>query len=100
MSYRRHEIGVRMALGATPGSIAQLVLRQGALLVGTGLAAGLALALAAGRVVDSFLYQVHPLDGWTYGAVALVLAVTGLAASWLPAHRAAAVEPMQALRTE
>ncbi len=100
VSYRRHEIGVRMALGATPGSIAQLVLRQGALLVGTGLAAGLALALAAGRLVDSFLYQVHPLDGWTYGAVALVLAVTGLAASWLPAHRAAAVEPMQALRTE
>lgn len=100
VNYRRHEIGVRMALGASRGSIAQLVLLQGALLVAAGLAAGLALALAAGRVVDSFLYQVRPLDGWTYCAVALVLAMIGLAATWLPARRAASIEPMQALRAE
>ena len=100
VSYRRREIGVRMALGATRSGIAQLVLRQAGLLVGVGLVAGLALAFAAGRLVKSFLYRVHPLDGWTYCAVALALVMIGLAASWLPARRAASIDPMQALRTE
>ena len=100
VSYRRREIGLRMALGATRGSVAQLVLRQGGMLVGVGLAAGLAMAFAAGRLVKSFLYQVQPLDAWTYCAVALALAIVGLAAALLPARRAASIEPMQALRTE
>lgn len=100
VSYRRREIGVRMALGATRASVAQMVLRQGSILVGAGLAAGLLLAFAGGRLLKSFLYQVQPLDGWTYAAVALALAVIGLAAALLPARRAAALDPMQALREE
>ncbi len=100
VSYRRREIGVRMALGATRASVAQLILRQGSLLVGIGLCVGLVLALATGRLVKSFLYEVHPLDGWTYGAVVVVLAAIGLAAALIPARRAASIQPMQALREE
>ena len=100
VSYRRREIEVRMALGATRQSVAQLVLRQGLILVGAGLGAGLILALATGRLVKSFLYQVQPLDAWTYLAVALTLSIIGLAAALLPARKAASIEPMQALREE
>ena len=100
VGYRRREIGVRMALGATRASVARLVLRQGSLLVGVGLAAGLVLAFAAGRLVRSFLYQVHPLDAWTYASVALALVLIGLAAAFLPARKAASIDPMQALREE
>ncbi len=100
VSYRRREIGVRMALGATRSSVAALVLRQGSILVGLGLAAGLVIALATGRLVASFLYQVHPLDGWTYAAVMLALALVGAMASLLPARKAASIQPMQALREE
>jgi putative ABC transport system permease protein len=100
VSYRRREIGVRMALGATRRSVAELVLRQGSVLVGAGLAVGLLLAFTAGRLVKSFLYHVKPADGWTYGAVAVVLAMVGMLAALLPARRAATIEPMQALREE
>jgi ABC-type antimicrobial peptide transport system permease subunit len=100
VSYRRREIGVRMALGATRSSVAALVLRQGIILIGAGLVAGLALAFAAGRLITGFLYQVKPLDGWTYLAVALALPAIGLTAALLPARRAASIEPMQALREE
>lgn len=100
VSYRRREIGVRMALGATRSSVAQLVLREGGLLLSVGLAAGLVMAFAAGRLVKSFLYQVQPLDGWTYCAVALALAAIGLVAALVPARRAASIQPMQALRDE
>ena len=100
VSYRRREIGVRMALGATRVSVAKLVLRQGSLLVGAGLAAGLVLAVATGRLVKSFLYEVQPLDWLTYAGVALALVVIGLTASLLPARKAASIEPMQALRED
>ena len=100
VSYRKREIGVRMALGATRASVAQLVLRQGSLLVGSGLIAGLLLAVGTGRLVKSFLYEVHPLDGVTYAAVVLALALIGLVAALIPAHRAASIQPMQALREE
>jgi predicted permease len=100
VSYRRREIGVRMALGATRVSVAQLVLRQGSILVGGGLGVGLVLAFATGRLVKSFLYQVQPLDLSTYGAVILALAVIGLTAALLPARKAASIEPMQALRED
>jgi predicted permease len=100
VSYRRREIGVRMALGATRVSVARLVLRQGSVLVGAGLAVGLLLALATGRLVKSFLYQVQPLDMGTYAAVVLALAVIGLTAAFLPARKAASIEPMQALRED
>ncbi len=100
VSYRRREIGVRMALGATRMSVAQLVLRQGSILVGAGLGIGLLLAFATGRLVKSFLYQVQPLDMSTYAAVVLALAVIGLTAALLPARKAASIEPMQALRED
>jgi putative ABC transport system permease protein len=100
VSHRRREIGVRMALGASRQSVAQLVLRQGSILIGVGLTLGLALSLAAGRLVQSFLYQVHPLDAWTYLGVVLALGLIGTMAAFLPAHRAASIEPVQALREE
>jgi putative ABC transport system permease protein len=100
VSYRRREIGVRMALGATRVSVAQLVLRQGSVLVGAGLGIGLVLAFATGRLIKSFLYQVQPLDMGTYSAVVLALAVIGLTASLLPARKAASIEPMDALRED
>ncbi len=100
VSYRRREIGVRMALGATRLSVAQMILRQGSMLIGAGLVVGLVLALATGRFIKSFLYQVQPVDGWTYVAVAFVLAAIGLISAFIPARKAASIQPMQALREE
>jgi predicted permease len=100
VSYRRREIGVRMALGATRPSVAALILRQGIMVIGAGLAAGLVLAFALCRLIAGFLYQVKPLDARTYVAVAVALPVIGLTAALLPARRAASIQPMQALREE
>jgi putative ABC transport system permease protein len=100
VSYRRREIGVRMALGATRGGVAQLVLRQGSVLVGGGLVVGLVLAVGTGRLVKSFLYEVQPIDLGTYAAVVAALAIIGTVASLLPARRAASIEPMEALRED
>lgn len=100
VSYRRREIGVRMALGATRASVAKLVLRQGSLLIGGGLVAGMVFAVLSGRLIKGFLYQVKPLDAETYVAVALALILIGLVAALIPARRAATIQPMQALRDE
>lgn len=100
VSYRRREIGVRMALGATRGSVARLILGQGITLIGAGLAAGLVLAFVSGRLIANFLYQVKPLDVSTYMAVAVTLLIIGLTAALLPARRAASIQPMQALRED
>ncbi len=100
VSYRKREIGVRMALGATRISVARLILRRGFILIGSGLVVGLVLAFATGRLITNFLYQVKPLDAWTYVAVALILPAIGLTAALLPARRAASIQPMQALRED
>ncbi len=100
VSYRRREIGVRLALGATRQSILTMILRQGSILVVAGLCAGIFLAVLSGKLVKGFLFGVKPLDAWTYFAVMIVLLVVGALASFLPARRAAAVEPIQALRDE
>lgn len=100
VGYRRREIGVRMALGATRQSVAAMILRQGSILIGAGLAVGIGLALAAGHLLTSFLYGVRPLDAWTYIGVVAALAVIGLGSAMLPARRAARIEPMQALRED
>ena len=100
VSYRRREIGVRMALGATRQSVAQMVMRQGSVLIGAGLGLGLLLAFPAERVIRSFLYHVHPLDAWTYAAVLIALPIIGLIAALVPARKAASIQPMQALRDE
>jgi putative ABC transport system permease protein len=100
VSYRRREFGIRLALGATPSGILGLVLRQGLLFVGAGSAIGIVAAVFAGDLVKTFLYQVKPTDAWTYAAVVLVLLLVGSIAALIPARRAAAVEPMTALREE
>jgi putative ABC transport system permease protein len=100
VSYRRREIGIRMALGATPRSVAQLVLRRGSIVIGSGLALGLLLAVVTGRWVESFLYQVRPLDLLTYLSVAMALSAISLIAALIPARKAASIQPMQALRED
>jgi predicted permease len=100
VSYRRREFGIRLALGATPGGILGMVVRQALLFVSTGLAVGILAAVFAGNLVRSFLYQVKPEDAWTYSAVIVLLLAVGIAAALIPARRAAAVEPVIALREE
>ncbi|HKR94301.1 MAG TPA: ABC transporter permease, partial [Candidatus Angelobacter sp.] len=100
VGYRRREIGVRLALGATRQRILAMFLRQGTMLVVAGLVLGTAVALWAGRLVKSFLYQVKTLDGMTYLGVILLLLIVGIAAALIPARRAASVEPVEALRDE
>lgn len=98
VSYRRREISIRMALGATRQSVARLVLREASLLMSAGLVAGVVLALLGGRLIKSFLYSVQPSDPWTYAGVVLTIAVIGTLASLLPSLRAARIEPVEALR--
>jgi putative ABC transport system permease protein len=100
VGYRRREIGVRLALGATPGSILAIILRQASILVLVGIGAGIALSVATGKLENGFLYGVQPLDAWTYSGVIVLLLAVGTIAALVPARRAAAVEPVQALRDE
>jgi putative ABC transport system permease protein len=97
---RTHEIGVRMALGATTHSVIGLVLRNGLKLAGLGLFLGLAASLGLARFLRSSLYEVSPFDPVSFAAVALVLAAIGALACWLPARRATRVDPVEALRAE
>jgi FtsX-like permease family len=97
---RTHEFGVRMALGALPGDIARLVLRYGLLPALAGLALGLASAAASTQLMSEWLFGVTPLDPVTFAGVALLLAASALAAAWLPARRAARVDPLEALREQ
>jgi len=94
---RTREIGVRVALGADRGSILGLVLRRGMLPVGLGLALGLAGTLALHRLVERFLFQVSATDPLLYAGLALFLATVALVACLVPARRATAVDPLQAL---
>jgi predicted permease len=97
---RTSEIGIRMALGADRASVVRMVLRGALLQIGIGLAIGLPLAVLAGRLVASQLYDVGKFDAVVLLSAVLVLAVCAVIAGFLPAKRAASVEPMEALRTE
>ncbi len=99
-SQRTHEIGVRMALGASRGKILGMVLRQGLMLVGVGVLVGLALAYLAARGMSNFLVGVSPGDPLTFALVAVFLTAVGLLASYIPARRAMNVEPLKALKYE
>jgi predicted lysophospholipase L1 biosynthesis ABC-type transport system permease subunit len=97
---RTREIGIRVSLGAQAGDVLRLVIRRGALLVGAGLAIGLASALALGRFVATLLHGVTPRDLPTLVAVTGCLAIVACAAIYLPARRALRVDPVIALRSE
>jgi putative ABC transport system permease protein len=97
---RTHELGVRMALGASRGNVLGLMLKMGARLVLAGLALGIPVSLASSRVLSSQLFGVQAADPLSYAVVAVILALVALAACYLPARRAAAVDPMLALRQE
>jgi putative ABC transport system permease protein len=98
VSRRRTEIGIRLALGARPGAAIALVLRRVALLVATGVIVGCAVALWAAQFVSSLLFGLQPHDPATFAAAALVLTVIGGLAAWLPARRAARIDPARVLR--
>lgn len=100
VNYQRREIGVRMALGATRAGVARMILRQGSRMTAVGLAIGLVLAVLSGRLIKDFLFEVRPLDPWTYVVVVLVLACIGVVSALVPAQKAASIQPMQALREE
>jgi putative ABC transport system permease protein len=100
VTQRTQEIGIRMAIGAQRGHILQMILWRSAALVAGGLAIGLAGAWAATRVLKDFLFEVTPFDPLTFAAVSLLLALVALAACYIPARRAAAIDPLVALRYE
>jgi predicted permease len=100
VSQRTREIGVRMALGAQRGTVYQLILKEAAWLIALGIAAGLLCSIAAATLTRTLLFGVGAWDVSTFVAVAVVLAVAAMLASYLPAHRAASVNPVEALRAE
>jgi putative ABC transport system permease protein len=97
---RTREIGVRAALGASPGQAARLIVKEGLLLTTIGLAVGLTICAITGRTVSHLLFGVTPTDAITWTAVIALLTAVSLGACWLPARRAARVDPMLALRQE
>jgi len=97
---RTNEIGIRMALGAQPSAVLGMVLRESVLVVGLGLMAGIPAALACGRYVSSQLFGLAPNDPATIASASAVLLAVALVASFLPARRAAMLDPLAALREE
>ncbi len=100
VAQRRREMGIRLALGASPAQIRSLVLGNAAWLIGTGVVIGLALALVLAKVLAAYLYGVAPRDPLTLAAAAVLLAACALLAAWLPARRATQVNPIEALRCD
>jgi putative ABC transport system permease protein len=97
---RRNEIGVRIALGASRGSVIGLVLREAALLLAIGLTVGTAFTIWAGQAAASLVYGITPRDPWTLGGAVALLAAVALFASYGPAWKASRLQPMEALRDE
>jgi putative ABC transport system permease protein len=100
VSQRTNEIGVRLALGAQPAAVMRMIVRQGGVVACGGIAIGLSAALAGSRVISSLLYGISPRDPAVFTATTLTLLVVALAACWLPARRAASVDPLVALRAQ
>jgi putative ABC transport system permease protein len=100
VSQRTREIGIRIALGAQQSALKTMVVRHGLLLSGVGVVLGLSVAAALTRILSSFLFQISPFDPVTYVSVSAVLLGAAALASYVPAHRASAVNPADALRVE
>jgi putative ABC transport system permease protein len=100
VSQRTGEIGVRLALGAKPGSVARMIVRQGGFVALAGVIVGLAMAFVGGRLIESLLYAVSPRDPGVFAATTFLLLAVALLACWLPARRAARLSPLEALRAE
>jgi ABC-type antimicrobial peptide transport system permease subunit len=100
VSQRRREIGIRLALGAEPGALRWLFVRYGLVLAGAGTATGLAAAAGLTRLMKSVLFGISPIDPLTYTAVPLILVAATVLASYVPARRAAAVDPVETLRAQ
>jgi ABC-type antimicrobial peptide transport system permease subunit len=100
VAQRTQEIGVRLALGAARGRIVKMIMREAMLLLATGLAIGILLALAAAKTAGALLYGLQPKDPVTYLLAVALLAAVAAAASYLPARRASRVDPMVALRCD
>jgi putative ABC transport system permease protein len=100
VAQRQREFGVRMALGAAPGDLLELVLRRGLVLAALGVIIGLGAAWGLTRFLRTILYETSPHDPITYAGVAVVLLGVAALACWLPARRAARVNPVDALRAE
>ncbi len=100
VSWRTQEIGLRLALGAQRWQIVMAVVRQSLLLAAGGCVVGLGGAMALSRTLRSFLFEVSPMDPVTLCAVSVLMGIVALIAAWVPARRAAAVDPMVALRGE
>jgi putative ABC transport system permease protein len=100
VAQRRREVGIRMALGAQATAVKGMFLRHGLLLTGVGIALGLIAATGLSRLMSSLLFGVNPFDPATYGATATVLLIAAMAATYIPARRAASVDPMETLRSE
>jgi ABC-type antimicrobial peptide transport system permease subunit len=98
VSRRTREIGVRMAIGARPGDVLGMVLKRGLLLSGTGVLLGLGLAALGAMAMSSQLVGVSPFDPLVFAVTPVVMLLVGLAASYFPARRAAAIDPIGALR--
>lgn len=97
---RTREIGIRMALGAQPGMVLRMIMREGSIMLFSGIVIGLLLAAGTGKILSGLLYEVGALDPVAFTFAPLILAVAALFATWLPARRATRISPMAALRTE
>jgi len=100
VAQRTNEIGIRMALGAQPSGIVQLIIREVSVVIAIGVAAGIVLTVAGSKTASSLLFGLKPRDPVTIAAAVLILTAIGIAASAIPARRAARLDPMQALRNE
>ena len=98
VTLRTHEIGIRMAVGAVPSQVLAMILRQSLMVTGTGAVVGLLMAAGATRYLESMLFELTPLDPWTFLAVAVMALVVAVLAAYPPAARASRVDPVAALR--